>query len=57
MPVISIEDAIKEAKGRMSDLNGHDIQFDLSNTDMSYQVVASSRNVHGDIIEIVRNHL
>ncbi|MFC2124155.1 inositol monophosphatase family protein, partial [Bacteroidota bacterium] len=48
---------IKEAKGRMSDLYGHDIQFDLSNTEMSYQVVASARHIHGEIIDIIRNHL
>ncbi len=48
---------IKEAKGRMSDLYGHDVQFDLSNIDMSYQVVASARDIHGELIGIVNNHL
>ena len=48
---------IREAKGRMSDLYGHDIQFDLSNIDMSYQVVASAQHMHGEIIDIIRNHI
>ena len=48
---------IKEAKGRMSDLYGHDIQFDLSNIEMSYQVVASPRHLHSEIIDIIRKHL
>lgn len=48
---------IKEAKGRMSDLYGHDIQFDLSNIDMSYQVVASPKDLHKEFIEIIETHL
>jgi myo-inositol-1(or 4)-monophosphatase len=48
---------IKEAGGIMTDLNGVDLEFDLSidNYLRNYKVIASGKHLHNEIMKIVKN--